>query len=121
MMIFSGDADLVINNFNGVANKYYLSNKIFYSVHLDNVDTEKSLKFSVKAYENSFYMIQYQFASSENIDDTNIIESGVNYIVSKNYIVSDDVDVPIKHINLKIINLKLEHLIWLHFILQIVK
>jgi hypothetical protein len=52
-------------------------------VHLDNVDTEKSLKFSVKAYENSFYMIQYQFASSENIDDTNIIESGVNYIVSK--------------------------------------
>ena len=80
MMLFSGDADFVISNFRGEGNKYYLSNKVFYSVHLDNFD---SLEFSVKASRNCFYMIQYQFTKKGGEDDKNTIESGVNYITSK--------------------------------------
>ena len=37
LLIFSGDADLELVNFKGTANKYYLSNKIFYSIHLIQV------------------------------------------------------------------------------------
>ena len=81
LMIFSGDADLNIPDFDGEANKYYLSNKIFYSVHLDK-NTKDALDFNVKANTNTFYMLQYQLMDSVN-KDKNIIESGVNYITSK--------------------------------------
>ena len=82
MMIFSGDADLSVDDFKGVANKYYLSNKIFYSIHMDNY-TENSLKFSVKANHETFYMVNYQLIKKGNSDDINTIESGINYITSK--------------------------------------
>ena len=94
MMIFSGDADLILHDFNGEANKYYLSNKIFYSIHTQNY-TKETLQFSVKANNNVFYMIQYQLMKESN-QDRNIIESGVNYITSKNI----EADSNLKYLNL---------------------
>ena len=102
MMLFSGDADFIISNFRGEGNKYYLSNKVFYSVHLDNFD---SLEFSVKASRNCFYMIQYQFIKVGGENDANTIESGVNYITSK--FIDEKNTNPVKFINL--MNFKYEH------------
>ena len=82
MLIFSGDASLELDNFSGIANKYYLSNKIFYSIHLDDYN-ENSLNFKVKATNATFYMVNYQLIKKDNTDDANTIESGVNYITSK--------------------------------------
>ena len=82
MLIFSGDASLELDNFSGIANKYYLSNKIFYSIHLDTYK-ENSVNFKVKATNATFYMINYQLIKKDNTDDANTIESGVNYITSK--------------------------------------
>ena len=78
MMIFSGDADLILYDFNGEANKYYLSNKIFYSIHTNGY-TKETIEFSVKANYNTFYILQYQLMKESN-QDKNMIESGVNYI-----------------------------------------
>ena len=99
MLLFSGDADLVVNNFRGEANKYYLSNKVFYSIHLDSSDT---FEFSVKASSNCFYMVQYQFAGE---NEKNTIESGVNYITSK--FLNENSSNKLKYIDL--INFKVEH------------
>ena len=84
MMIFSGDADIIINNFQGEANKYYLSNKIFYSIHLIKNKTE-NLNFTILANSPCFYTIQYQLFKIGLSDEINTIESGVNYITSKFY------------------------------------
>ena len=102
MMLFSGDADLKINNFTGEANKYYLSNKIFYSIHLDKTE---NLDFSVVANSPCFYMIQYQLIKIGVSDDINTIESGVNYITSK-YFTNTEYVLSTKHIDL--INYKYE-------------
>ena len=83
LMLFSGDVDLKHQDQEGVeANKYYLSNKIFYSVHLN--DGIENILFKVTGNSNSFYMVQYKIINSDDeSDDENTIESGVNYITSK--------------------------------------
>ena len=103
LMIFSGDVNIIIDNFDAIKNKYYLSNKIFYSIHLNDTHYGKSLEFKVKANINSFYMIQYKLIS-KNSKDSNTIESGVNYITSK-YIDNNSEEM-VKHIEL--INYKYE-------------
>ena len=97
MMIFSGDSDLVLPDFKGKATKYYLSNKIFYSIHF-NKDKPDVLEFDVKSNDKTFYMIQYKLLKSDANEDMNTIESGVNYITSKRYDSSDTSTQPPKHI-----------------------
>ena len=100
MMIFSGDADLILPSFQGTAHKYYLSNKVFYSIHLDN-NKPDFLEFIVNAIDKTFYMVNYQLIKSGVSGEKNIIESGYNYITSKliesNYVLEG---------NKKIIDLK---------------
>ena len=103
LMLFSGDVDLVYEGQEDVkANKYYLSNKIFYSIHLKR--GMKEIKFYVLGNTNAFYMVQYQIINSnKESDDENTIESGVNYITTKNV---DDKNNLKKNLNL--INYKIE-------------
>ena len=103
MMLFSGDSDLVLPNFEGTAHKYYLSNKIFYSIHLGD-KKPTFLDFEVKASNKTFYMIQYKLLKSGVNDDVNTIASGINYITSKLY---DDTNQATKHIQL--VNFKPEY------------
>ena len=103
MMLFSGDSDLILPNFVGTANKYYLSNKIFYSIHLGD-KKPNFLDFEVKANNKTFYMIQYKLLKSYDNDDVNTIASGINYITSKLY---DESNQATKHIQL--LNFKPEH------------
>ena len=84
LMIFSGDVDLRCNALEDTvkANKFYLSNKIFYSVHL--LKNMNNIIFTVVGISNAYYTVQYKIINSdEEVDDENTIESGVNYITSK--------------------------------------
>jgi hypothetical protein len=81
LMMFSGDADLVLTAFEGDANKYYLSHKVFYDLTL--VKNTKSLEVIVRASRNSFYVIQYKILDNTVTEDSRQIESGVNFITSK--------------------------------------
>ena len=82
LIVFSGDVDFQIET-NIEAHKYFLSNKIFYSIQVKDGDT--NLDFYVKAEKNSFYLVVFQYVYDEEVDDSenqNYIESGVNYIQS---------------------------------------
>ena len=83
LIVFSGDVYFDIDD-SVVANKYFLSNKIFYSIHVKELRTNlKKLDFMVTAQKNSFYLIQFQFVrSTGDSANRNIIESGVNYVES---------------------------------------
>ena len=83
LIIFSGDVDFVIANetINQNAHKYFLSNKIFYSISINKGDTK--IDFNVIAQQKSFYLIQYQLVrEGDQSKNINKIESGVNYIQS---------------------------------------
>lgn len=83
LTIFSGDADLKINNFaGGYPNNYYLPNKVFCYITYDQHPTE-FLKFSVEAKKNTFYMVNYLILNQNIYGDKNNIDSGVNYITLK--------------------------------------
>ena len=84
LLLFSGDADIILPYFEGDANKYYLSNKIFYSIHF-NKGKPDNLEFRIKATNKTFYMVQYKLLESETTVDFNTLESGINYIISKDY------------------------------------
>ena len=83
LIIFSGDVNLIMDS-NIKANKYYLSNKIFYSIHIKESSLRKKIiNFKVTAYKKSFYMIQYQMVKEgEEKSLANNLESGVNYLES---------------------------------------
>ena len=88
LTLFNGDADLEINNNykGGICNKYYLSNKVFYSIHYENKNKEEEkhfLEFDVVAKSKVFYMVNYQIIYKDKIGDINTLESGINYITSK--------------------------------------
>ena len=84
LIVFSGDVDFIIESTDSEAHKYYISNKIFYSIHVG--PNSKKIDFRVKAYKNSFYLVQHQLVKDmynyEEAKDLNRIESGVNYIQS---------------------------------------
>ena len=81
LIVFSGDVFFDLDS-SIEANKYFLSNKIFYSIHVKNYKGNK-VEFSVTAQKKSFYLIQYQLVrSTAGSGSLNIIESGVNYIES---------------------------------------
>ena len=84
LILFSGDVDLrVQGRFGRRAHKYYVSNKIYYSIHLGRNNTDKEIEFEVLAKKRSFYMVQYQCVKAHNDSrNLNVIESGINFISS---------------------------------------
>ena len=82
LLLFSGDVDLIlVGDINKNSHKYYLSNKLFYSIDVNS--NIKKVEFEIKAQKKSFYMIQYQLVKKDGVSkDFNHLESGVNYIVS---------------------------------------
>ena len=86
LIVFSGDVTFDIESDEippEDAHKYFISNKIFYSIHINS--SIKKINSRVTAEKNSFYMIQYQIARSEEEDESkNLykIDSGINYIQS---------------------------------------
>ena len=77
LIIFSGDVDLAIEK-KKVVEKYFLSNKIYYSIPV--IEEDSRIDFNVKALKNSFYLIVFQYVYDEESKNQNYIESGVNFI-----------------------------------------
>ena len=83
VIVFSGDVNVTMEDEVSkiIAFKYFLSNKIFYSIHI--LATTKKIDFKVRAHKNSFYLVQHQLVKDiTGSGDSNHIESGVNYIQS---------------------------------------
>ena len=80
LVIFSGDVIFQLET-NVKAEKYFISNKIFYVITIDNYLEPRKINFYVKGEKNSFYMVQYQLIFGEEESKyTNILESGINNI-----------------------------------------
>ena len=83
LIVFSGDVVFELNSdLNKISNKYYLSNKIFYSITPNDLKDIKKVEFSVKALVNSFYIVYFQAPKNSEEILTDIIESGVSHIIS---------------------------------------
>ena len=82
LFVFSGDVKFKIDDqeIDKVAHKYFLANKIFYSIHVEQIK-KKNITFSVVAQKNSFYIISYQLVKTGE-NNLNIRESGVNFVES---------------------------------------
>jgi len=85
LILFSGDVKFnIITRTKREIKPYFLSSKIFYSIKVEDLySTEKKIDFSIIANKNSFYMVQYQLVyKGDQSNQTNLMESGVNYIES---------------------------------------
>ena len=83
LIVFSGDVKFKIDDadIDKVAHKYFLANKIFYSVNATEIKNKKTINFSVVAQKNSFYIISYQLVKKGE-NNLNIRESGTNFVES---------------------------------------
>ena len=81
---FTGDAEINIVSYGGGKyNNYYLSNKVFCIIEYDKTEV-KHIQFTIQAKKNVFYMVYYYYMYYQAInEDKNSLESGVNYITSK--------------------------------------
>ena len=86
LTVFSGDIKFKIDdqNIEKEANKYFLANKIFYSIQSEHLNGKKKVEFRVVIEKNSFYTISYQLIKTgeENI---NIRESEFNFVESASF------------------------------------
>ena len=81
LILFSGDVNIEMETepLKQIAHKYYLSNKIFFSITPDNVN---EILFRVTAYKNSYFILLYRTVQyGDTSEDTNEIESGINFIL----------------------------------------
>ena len=83
LIVFSGDVKFKIDDadIDKVAHKYFLANKIFYSINATEIKNKKKIDFSVVAQKNSFYIISYQLVKKGE-NNLNIRESGTNFVES---------------------------------------
>ena len=83
LMVFTGD--IIFNPIETHLNakKLYMANKIFYIITIDQTLFNPEIDFNVTGSKNSYYSIKYMLVK-ENDDSwiTNIIESGVSYLVT---------------------------------------
>ena len=81
---FTGDAEININNYqSGSVNNYYLSNKVFCNISYDKNKID-FVEFNVKAKKKVFYTVDYYMIYYNKLnEDKKSLESGINYITSK--------------------------------------
>ena len=83
LTLFTGDAEINTETYwSDKFNKYYLSNKVFYSIDY-SFKKEEFMEFTVKAKKNVFYMVNYLLIYNGQKEDKITLESGINYITSK--------------------------------------
>ena len=83
LMVFTGDITVNPIETNLQTKKLYNANKIFFIITVDQSLTNKEVNFNVIGSKNSYYSIKYMLVRTN--DDswiTNIIESGVSYLVT---------------------------------------
>ena len=83
LMVFTGDIIVNLTETNIIAKKLYNANKIFFIITADQITTNQEINLNVIGSKNSYYSIKYMLVR-KNDDSwiTNIIESGVSYLVT---------------------------------------
>ena len=83
LLVFTGDVLFNTDDSRFEVKKVFNSNKISYSITINQVDTNKEIVFSVSASKNSYYSINFRFIR-ENDDSwiTDIVDPGVSYLVT---------------------------------------
>ena len=86
-LVVSGDVNYVLRNERNeevASNKYYLANKIFYSIHLTDRRNYGLTKVfvDVTAKVNSYYIIEFKVVRGEISEISNKVYEGINYLIS---------------------------------------
>ena len=67
------------------AHKYYLANKIFYSITVDDANNKnkglKKIKCEIKSKVNSYYIVEYRILRDKVAEETNDMYSSINYLI----------------------------------------
>ena len=87
ILIINGDISLKINDTDDANNdiaydKYILSNKIFYRIHLDEKSNLKRVVANINAKMNSYYIIEYKLIKVSDDEYSNDMHTGINYLIS---------------------------------------
>ena len=85
-LVMSGDVSFDLKTEKGgnvTSHKYYLANKIFYSVHLDEPENAglKRIIVEINAKVNSYYIIEYKIARGLQSELSNDIYERINYLI----------------------------------------
>ena len=84
ILIINGDINIDLvdgSNKNIVFEKYILSNKIFYSVHLNRNTNLERIIVDIEAKMNSYYIIEYKLVRTSDDESSNEINTGINYLI----------------------------------------
>ena len=85
IFVISGDVDINLKNEDGKTDmkylKYYLSNKIFFSVSKADNSNFKNIFVNIGAKVNSYYIIEYKLIRESANEDTYDIYDGINYLI----------------------------------------
>ena len=85
ILIINGDISIELidasTNRRIESDKYILSNKIFYSIHLSRNRNLERVQANIKAEMNSYYIIEYKLVKTEDDESTNDIYAGINYLI----------------------------------------
>ena len=85
-LVISGDVSFTLKDANSNqelnTNKYYLGNKIFYSITVGNNPYTKSIRVEIFAKKNSYYVVDYKLIKEEYEQTLNDVYAGINYLIS---------------------------------------
>ena len=84
-LVISGDVSFTLKDAKSdkeiISHKYYLGNKIFYSISKSSNYDIKSIRVEIKAKQNSYYVVEYKLLKS-GVDQTlNEVYAGINYLI----------------------------------------
>ena len=86
IFIISGDVDINLKNEDGKTElkslKYYLSNKIFYSVSKADNSNFKNIFVNIEAKVNSYYIFEYKLIRESANEDSYDVYDGINYLIT---------------------------------------
>ena len=65
------------------AHKYYLANKIFYSITIDDSRNAglKKIKCVIKSKQHSYYIVEYRIVRDKTGEETNYMYSSMNNLI----------------------------------------
>ena len=84
IFVLSGDVNFKLkdeNNKDIVSHKYYLANKIFHSINLEENRGINKIIVDIEAIINSFYIIEYKLVRGTESELTNDMYTGINYLI----------------------------------------
>ena len=84
-LVISGDVTFTLRdaktNLEINSHKYYLGNKIFYSIAKASNENMKSIRVEILAKKNSYYVVEYKLLKTGYEQTLNEVYAGINYLI----------------------------------------